>query len=141
MRISGLVRVSLAAGLSLLPLVGAGCADSSSPTAALPDAESGRTEQLEVSMEVAPATLVLGCPGDCVTVHADIPYDEVDSSTLALSGISPYVVKPDNRGDLVAKFVRTSIESIVSPPEATLVLTGMTLGGESFTGSDTIDVH
>lgn len=141
MLVSGLVRLALVIGLALLPFAVAGCTDSGSPTAAVADTETQRSEQLEVTLEIAPATLVLGCPGECVTAHADIPYSAVDRTTVALSGVSPYLVKSDNRGDLVAKFTRASIESIVSPPEATLVLTGMTLAGDPFTGSDTITVQ
>lgn len=125
----------------MLPLVGTGCADSSSPTASAADVRGGRSEQFELIIAIAPALLILGRPGDCVTVHAEIPYGEVDHATLALSGVSPYVVKPDNRGDLVAKFARTSIESTVSPPEATLTLTGLILTGYPFAGSDSIQVR
>jgi len=141
MRISNLVHVSLAAGLTLLLLVAAGCADSSNPTAAVADTESTRSGEFEVAIAIAPATLVLGSPGDCVTVHADIPYADVDPATLALSGVAPYLVKADSRGDLVAKFARISVEGIVSPPEATLTLTGLTLIGDPFVGSDTVEVQ
>ncbi len=73
-------------------------------------------------------------------MHADIPYSDVDGSTVTMNGISPAVVKADNRGDLVVKFDRPDVVAVVSPPEATLTLSGLTVTGEPFSGSSTVPV-
>jgi hypothetical protein len=96
---------------------------------------------IEISISVSPKTIVLGLDkGDRVTVHTDIPLALVDRESLTLSGVSPVLVKADNRGNLVAKFAQASIEALVAPPEATLALTGTTTGEVPFRGSDTVRV-
>jgi hypothetical protein len=102
----------------------------------------GSTEAaMEIAISIAPNTIVLGCDkGDRVTVHTDIALGVVDRATVELSGVSPLLIKADNRGNLVAKFDQASIEALVAPPDATLVLTGMTKDGVAFSGSDTVRV-
>ena len=58
-----------------------------------------------------------------------------------MNGVELVYSKSDNRGELVVKFDRADIAGIVSPPEATLVLTGLTTSGETFTGSEVIPVQ
>jgi len=135
------LHVLLVVMLASIPFAGTACGDSSVTAPAAAEPENLRADELSVPMEVAPAMLVLGAPGTCVTVHAEIPYGEVDHTTLALNGVDPTSVKSDNRGELVVKFAREDIEGIVSPPEATLVLTGLTVSGTPFSGSDTIAVQ
>lgn len=106
--------------------------------------------QEEIKIEVAPATLnlnegVQNC--DYVTVHADIPYAEVDCDTLELMNSTEYGVAstycfPDNCGNLVVKFDRVDVAGLVESNDKTLtlVLTGETTDGEEFTGTDTIRV-
>ena len=94
-----------------------------------------------ISITVSPSTIVLGTDkGDRVTVHTDIPLAAVDRESLALSGVAPILVKADDRGNLVAKFDQESIEAIVAPPKATLVLTGTTIENGVFCGSDDVRV-
>ncbi|MBN1292765.1 MAG: hypothetical protein JXB48_13070 [Candidatus Latescibacteria bacterium] len=93
-----------------------------------------------INITIAPKTLVLGLQGEWVTVHTDIAYSSVDGSSVELDGIVASSVFPDNRGNLVAKFTQEAVEAIVTPPQATLTLTGSYKTNESFTGSDTIAV-
>lgn len=127
--------------LVLLPLLSVACSESSPAAPEMPATPAARAEEGEITIVVSPAVLTLGTPGNWVTVHTDISCSEVDRETLLLNGIVPEVVKADNHGDLVAKFVRGDIEAIVAPPEATLTLTGLTVSGAPFSGSDTIVVQ
>lgn len=95
---------------------------------------------IPVAVTLAPDALVIGGPGEWVTAHTDIRYSIVDRLSVELSGVSAHSVYPDNRGYMVAKFHQVEIESIVSPPSATLTLTGCTVDGVRFAGSDTIRV-
>jgi hypothetical protein len=96
---------------------------------------------IDVCITVSPSTIVLGLDkGAAVTVHTDIPLGAVDRASVALSGVPAALTKADNRGNLVAKFRQEAIEALVAPPEATLVLTGMTRDGVPFSGSDTVRV-
>jgi hypothetical protein len=97
-------------------------------------------QPLAVDVAISPSTIVLGAPGEWITAHTDIPYASVDRSTVSLNGIAVAVTKADARGDLVAKFRRPEIEAIVAPPEAILLLTGVTKQGEPFAGEDTVVV-
>lgn len=96
----------------------------------------------EVSILVAPQTINLDgqADGDWVTVHTDIPYAVVDTGTVALNGLAAAATFADDRGNLVAKFSLAAIRGMVAPPEAELILTGMTEDGASFSGIDTVKV-
>lgn len=93
-----------------------------------------------ITITVSPNTLILDSQGVWVTVHTDIPYSQVDGVTVTLNGIEVAVTKADARGDFVAKFELDAVKDIVAPPEATLVLEGLTKDGVAFTGADTIRV-
>lgn len=97
--------------------------------------------ELNVPIQVSPATLVLDSPGTWVTVHAEIAYGDVDHTALTMNGVELAHSKSDNRGELVVKFEREDIQNIVSPPEATLTLTGLTVDGTPFAGSQVIKVE
>ncbi len=97
-------------------------------------------QPLAVDITISPSTIVLGAPGEWITAHTDIPYASVDCTTIALNGIAVAVTKADACGDLVAKFRRPEVEAIVAPPEAILLLTGVTKQGEPFAGDDTVVV-
>lgn len=133
---------ALAAVLLCAAIAAAGCSGDMSATPTAPSARlDERAGVMLVAIEISPATLVIDSAGTWVTVHAEIPLSEVDPLSVALEGIDPDVIKADNRGDLVAKFTRDSIVAIVSPPEATLELTGLTAEGTAFSGSDAITVQ
>ena len=98
------------------------------------------TEQDIINIKIAPATLNLEFKGPWITVHTDIDYDTVDTTTLELDEIPVFLTFADDRGNLVAKFKSADVKAIVVPSEATLTLTGETDVGGSFEGSDTIRV-
>ena len=98
------------------------------------------TEQDIINIKIAPATLNLEFKGPWITVHTDIPFSEVKTDTVELDGIPVFSTFADDRGNLVAKFKSADVKAIVATPEATLTLTGKTLEGDSFAGSDTIRV-
>ena len=90
---------------------------------------------------ISPQTLLLGEEqGGSVVVHMEIPYSQVNSSTVALDGVQALWTKADLRGDLVAYFDEVAIKAIVAPPSATLTLTGNLHDGTPFAGSDTVQV-
>jgi hypothetical protein len=106
-------------------------------------------EPIEISIEVAPATLNLNLADiedKNVTVHADIDYEVVDLDSLELNDIPAIGTKADECGNLVVKFDRGAIVELVGPNDKTftLVLTGKTTGDEptafEFEGTDTIRV-
>jgi len=122
-------------------IVISGCSEATDVAPSAPSRLDDRTDVMEVAIDISPATFVMDSTGTWVTVHAQIPLSDVDPLSVALEGIAPDVVKADNRGDLVVKFARESIVAIVSPPEATLELTGLTTAGDPFAGTDTITVQ
>ena len=93
-----------------------------------------------VPIKVSPGTIALRSKGTWVTVHADIPYSQVAVGSVALNGLGATLCFADDRGDLVAKFSLAKVKAMVSPPEATLTLTGATKDGTAFSGSDTVPV-
>lgn len=95
----------------------------------------------EIFVKVSPNTIVIASDGDWITVHTNIAYGSVDTSSITLNGVAVAWTKSDLRGNLVAKFAQADIKAIVAPPEATLELAGLTTGGEPFTGSDTVAVR
>jgi hypothetical protein len=134
----------LMGSLILMALACAACGDTSLVSPVAPAEAASRADmpgELEILIQISPATLVLDSPGTWVTVHAEIAYGDVDHATLTMNGVELTYSKSDNCGDLVVKFAREDIQDIVSPPEATLVLTGLTVSGESFIGSQVIKVE
>jgi hypothetical protein len=95
---------------------------------------------VDINVTVQPKTLVLNSKGTWVTVHADIAYATVSPETVKLEGVSAAATFADARGDLVAKFPVAAIKALVSPPEASLTLTGVRKDGVCFTGSDAVAV-
>ena len=92
----------------------------------------------EVNMTISPDTVVLEELGQTVllTVHAEIAYSAVSTSTVKLNNVVASLVKYDSRGELVAKFNMSNL------PEGTvtLKLTGELKDGTAFSGSDDICV-
>jgi hypothetical protein len=98
--------------------------------------------QTIIDIQVSPSTLNLQNNGQVVTVHTDIAYSTVDTETVFMNGIEISSWKADNQGNFVAKFL---MEEIVGLPldigdYNTLTLEGITVEGESFTGSDEVMV-
>ncbi len=94
----------------------------------------------DVTMAVAPSTLLLGMEQSDVTVHTSIPFAAVDTASLTMEGLTPLAVFADACGDLVARFDEYEVKAIVAAPEATLTLTGLLVNGEPLSLSDTIQV-
>lgn len=136
--------VMLAGSLILMALTCAACADTSIVSPVPPAEAASRANMpadLEIAIQISPATLILNSPGTWVTVHADIAYSDVDSATLTMNGVELVYSKSDNRGQLVVKFARADVQDIVAPPEALLTLTGLTVSGEPFVGTEMIKVE
>ena len=136
--------IVLVGSLFMLALACTACGDTSiaAPIDVSDSAPLGRGAlELDVVIQLSPATLVLDSPGVWVTVHAEIAYASVDHASLTMNGVELTYVKSDNHGELVVKFEREDIQNIVSRPEATLTLTGLTTDGTPFAGSETISVE
>ena len=119
----GLIMLSFALGLVLASLAGAQATNT-------------------VAVQVAPHTMLLSSSqADFVTVHAEIAYGLVDTSTLTLNGVVVAWTKADSRGELVAKFREADVKAVLSSPETTLTLRGMTVAGGEFSGEDTVKVR
>lgn len=108
---------------------------------------SGPTEchGYDITIDVAPNTLNIESEGHTVTVHTDIPYNDVLGHTVTLNGIEIHSYKSDNLGDFVAKFSMLAVEALVDDGilelgEITLTLVGYTTDNQVFTGSQTITV-
>lgn len=94
-----------------------------------------------VAVQVSPSTLLVNASqGGRVTVHVDIPFSVVLPSSVELNGIPAVSVFADDRGNLVAKFDEVIVKETLTPPSATLVLTGVTKAGEPFCGTDEVQV-
>jgi hypothetical protein len=143
MRLS-LPSLMLNASLLLLAPACVSCGDTSITAPAVPTnptSRDSRTQEMDIVIQVSPATLILDSPGTWVTVHAEIAYSAVDQATLTMNDVELVYSKSDNRGELVVKFAREDIQDIVSPPQALLTLTGLTISGDVFTGSAMIPVQ
>lgn len=100
---------------------------------------------LEIEIDVAPNTLNIQSQGSLVTVHTDIAYGCVVSSSVTLNGIEIKFSKIDNRGNFVAKFDMAEVKALVDDGllelgAITLTLEGTTTSNEVFTGSQEITV-
>jgi len=105
-------------------------------------AASGGGRTTEVVIRIAPSVLHMDKDqGGEVTVHAGIPLGEVDTSSITLSGIPALHTKADARGNLVAKFNEDEVKAAISPPEATLTLTGLTVDDNPLEGSARVVVR
>ena len=94
----------------------------------------------ETCIVISPKTLVLSAPVAMVTVHSNIPYSTVDTTSLELDGVPVRYTKADSRGELVAKFLVADVEAILVSGEMTLTLAGSYKDGTEFSVSDTITV-
>ena len=97
-------------------------------------------ESIAIDVKVSPHVIALRSLATCVTVHTDIPLGQVDRQSVALNGVLPTLTKADLQGNLVAKFAAKDIKDIVAPPSVVLTLTGLTIDGLPFAGSDNVQV-
>jgi len=66
----------------------------------------------DVNIRIAPETLNLGSSGAVVTVHTDVPYGDVQVSSVYLGDKLISSWKADSRGYFVAKFLMEDIKAI-----------------------------
>ena len=97
----------------------------------------------EIVVQVSPKAIVLFATrtGNWVTVHADIPYADVDVETLLLNAVAVDFAKPDDRGDLVAKVRLTKLIGTLGEGKNILVFEGYTTENEFFFGEDMVFVR
>lgn len=96
-------------------------------------------EVIVIDVDVTPNCVSLTSNGPMITAHADIPFADVDPSSIELCEVSAlYVFEDDCDGNLVAKFDSGQIKENLNTPTAILTLTGKTLDGTKFTGTDTV---
>ncbi len=95
-----------------------------------------------VTIQVSPNVLNLQNCGEVVTIHTDIAYSQVASSTVTLNGVPIFYSKSDNNGFFVAKFTMEDIKNLpLNIGEYnTMTLAGVTVNNEPFTGSKAIMV-
>jgi hypothetical protein len=95
----------------------------------------------EITITVSPNVINLASASTVVTVHTDIAYSMVDGATVEMNGIPIDWWKSDSRGYFVAKFQAGEVKGIVTPgTTAILTLSGVTALGESFSGTDKVEV-
>ena len=89
---------------------------------------------------ISPKTIVLSSPCDTITVHSNIPFDDVDGS-VAINGVDARATFPDDCGDLVAKIDIEALAEFLTPgPDVTLTLSGLLDDGIAFAVDETITV-
>jgi hypothetical protein len=95
---------------------------------------------IAVEIKISPNVLNLSKPGDCLTVHTNIGFGDVAGATVSLNGVAIQSWKADNRGNFVAKFDMEDIKTLPLEVGAynRFELTGETIGGDSFCGSEEI---
>lgn len=100
-----------------------------------------------VGIAIAPSTINLNSQTECVTVHADIPYNVVVGESVTLDGLPATGTFADDCGDLVAKFDVAKVKALLADrlgdeKEATVSMTldGTTTLGSPFSGTDTVRV-
>ena len=95
---------------------------------------AGDVLAFDITIDVAPNILNLQRTDDkCVTVHTDIPFNDVNPAFVSLAvgsvDIFPYLTKSDLRGDLVAKFWMANVRELELEIDKynTFTLTGKTI--------------
>jgi len=98
---------------------------------------SARKYKGDDTMLVSPYVFFTGFKGISLTIHTEVDFSEVVRESVVLTGagteaIEPYLLKRDNRGDLVAKFTADEVSTIVEAPRTTLTLHGTYGDGGTF---------
>jgi hypothetical protein len=95
----------------------------------------------DVAIKVSPNVINLAASSTWVTVHTNIPFSSVDpDQPVTLNSIPATSCFADDCGNLVAKFDAEVIKAELEVGEVTLTLTGTTISGGVFSGSDTVKV-
>ncbi len=103
-------------------------------------------EYFDGTMLVSPQVFVLDYQGSVLSIHTEVPYNEIISSTIVLHGANGATIRPlytstDSRGNLVAKFTSEDVRKIIEVPLTELTLTGYFTDNESFSLRGTIRVQ
>ena len=101
---------------------------------------SGPCYGFDIIIDIAPNVLNLGSQGEVVTVHTNIAYGEVYITSIYLNDVPISGWKADDRGYFVAKFFMDDIKDQVDVGYYIFTLTGWTIGGEFFSGTQVIKV-
>jgi hypothetical protein len=109
-------------------------------------------QTLEIGIQCSPSTIVLRAirSGDCLTVHADIPYSLVVKGSVELQApyglLKPYSTFADDCGNLVAKFTMSELKPLLGVGVNSLDLSGEAVAPQDpevivgFTGTDSVRV-
>jgi hypothetical protein len=100
-----------------------------------------QTPDGDFSIMISPRTIVLSSPCDTITVHSNIPYGDVDVTTVAINDAPVLATFADDCGDLVAKIGVDDLADSLAPGEViTLTLSGTLVDGTEFSVANTITV-
>ena len=96
--------------------------------------------QQVIEIQVSPNILNLQSNGVVVTIHTDIPFSDVDATSVELEGVEIQSWKADNQGFFVAKFNMEAVKALVDQGVLelginTVTLKGTTKSGATFSGS------
>ena len=96
---------------------------------------------------VSPNVINIASASTVVTVHTDVPYSLVAGASVTLNGLEISWWKSDDRGYFVAKFSSEEVKVLDDVVDAgeqgipvELTLTGVTVDGMEFGGTDTVKV-
>ncbi len=129
------MKIKTVSKLFFLVVLAAGLLMFQSSTGAIGD-------DITIEIQVSPNVLNLNNQGEVVTIHTTIDYGLVVGSSVTLNGLEISHWKADDRGDFVAKFRMSAVKALPLNIGGynELVLTGQTIYGETFSGSDEIKV-
>ena len=96
--------------------------------------------QQVIEIQVSPNILNLQSNGVVVTIHTDIPFSDVEASSVKLEGVGIQSWKADNQGYFVAKFNMEAVKALVDQEDLelginTVTLMGTTKSDATFSGS------
>ncbi len=96
-----------------------------------------------IEIQCSPAVVNLNsrAGGNWMTVHTDLPWDAaIAKEDVTLNGLTAAVIKPDDCGDLVAKFLLSDLKPLITAPSTDLTLTVVMMDGVVYEGFDTVRV-
>ncbi|MBU4260960.1 MAG: hypothetical protein KKC76_03635 [Proteobacteria bacterium] len=102
----------------------------------------------DIEIDVSPNVLNIESPVEELTVHTNIAFAEVNCSTVELDvagliKVPQLYCKSDNRGYLVEKFAAAPVknqENLNIGAENTFTMSGITVDGEEFSGTQEIKI-
>ena len=105
----------------------------------------GTHAQEPIEIQCSPSTVYLGAAanGDWLTVHTDLPYDPTSAVSAEVNGVTlaAALIKPDNCGNLVAKFSLLEVRDALAGKTGTVTVTLMVeVASVAYEGSDDVRV-